>query len=67
MFSQILTFFIFFLLINDFFKTIVNSLSQIQEIDIFSQLINFPRDLWRYAIHFMKSKMAAKYFALCQN
>ena len=33
MFSQILTFLIFFLLINDFFKTIANSLSQSQDID----------------------------------
>ena len=36
MFSQIWTFLIFFLLINNFFKTNANSLSQSQEIDIFS-------------------------------
>ena len=45
MFSQILAFLIFFLLINDFFKTIANSLPQIEEIDIFCELINFARDL----------------------
>ena len=45
MFSQILTFLIFFLLIHDFFKTIANSVSQSQEMDNFSQLINFKRDL----------------------
>ena len=38
MISQVLTFLIFFLLINDFFKTIANSLRQSQEIDNFSQL-----------------------------
>ena len=36
MFSQILTFLILFLLINDFFKTIANSLSQSHKIDNFS-------------------------------
>ena len=36
MFSQILTFLIFFLLINNFFKINVNFLSQSQEIDISS-------------------------------
>ena len=45
MFSQILTFLIFFLLVSIFFKTNANSLSQSQEIDISSQLINFARDL----------------------
>ena len=43
MFSQILTFLIFFLLINDFLKTNANSLSQSQEIDIFSLFINLAR------------------------
>ena len=45
MFSEILTFLIFFLLINDFFKTIANALSQSQEIDIFSYLIKFALDI----------------------
>ena len=36
MFSQILTFLIFFLLINGFFKSTANSLPQSQEIDNFS-------------------------------
>ena len=36
MFSQNLTLLIFFLVVNDFFKTIANSLSQSQEIDNFS-------------------------------
>ena len=44
MFSQILTF-LFFLLINNFVKTIANCLSQSQEIENISQLINFARDL----------------------
>ena len=35
MFSQILTFLIFFLLINNFFKTIANSLSQSKKFDNF--------------------------------
>ena len=46
-----------------FFKTIANSLSQSQEINIFSQLINF--DVIHVSI--VKFKMAAKYFTLCQN
>ena len=45
MFSQILTFFHFIFLINEFFQTVGNSLSQSQEIDFFSQLITFARDL----------------------
>ena len=48
MFSQILTFLIFFLLINDFFKTIASSLSQSQDIDNFSESIYFARDIWRH-------------------
>ena len=48
MFSKILTFLIFFLLINDFFKTIANSLSQSQDIDNFSESIYFARDIWRH-------------------
>ena len=45
MFSQILTFLIVFLLINNFFKANANSLIQSQEINIFFYLINFAIDL----------------------
>ena len=67
---HIIKFKIFFLLISYFFKIIANSLSQSQEIDIFSWLICFARNLWRHrycTTPFLKSKKAAKYFALCQN
>ena len=46
------------------------SISQDQLIDTFFNLINFSQDLWRHrycAVPFMKSKVTAMYFALCQN